>query len=1740
MKRSLDATRELICRSFLLLLFAVLTSCGGGGGGGGNGPAPVGITVQPADQSVLVGAQATFSVGTTGQVTGYQWQTNAAGSAVWTDIVGAPNASYTVTANSTSLTGQRYRVVVTGPSNSVVSSTATLTVTQALTAPSVTVAPADVSVTAGADAIFHVTAAGTALGYHWQSSADNLAWTDIAGQQTDTLVLAKVTIEDSGKHFRAVVENGAGSVASASALLTVAATPVTPSFTMQPGSLAVVVPQSAIFSVAVAGTPAPQVQWQISTNGGATYSDIPQATSTSYTTPATAIGDSGSRFRATATSSSGSATSSAAILTVSAAPAAPAITVQPVSATVTVPATATFTVTATGAPAPGLQWQVSTDGGATFANVVGATSTSYTTPATSAADDGKRFRAVATNVSGSATSSSAILNVSLAPSAPALLSQPANVSVVAPVTATFSVSASGVPTPTYQWQISTDAGATYANIPGAASASYTTPATALADSGNRYRAVATNASGSATSVAGVLTVSPTPAAPSIPFAPADANVTAPATATFTVTATGTPSPSLQWQVSSDAGLTFTDIAGANAAGYTTQATSANDDGKRFRVVATNSVGSATSAVAILSVRQVPAFNLQPASLSVTAPASATFTVAAGGLPAPTYQWQRSTDAGSTYTNIAGATAASYTTPATSLLDSGNRFRAVATNAAGAATSASALLTVSAAPVAPSIAYQPADVRVTAPATASFTVGYTGTATVSVQWQISTNGGVTFTNLAGATGITYTTPATSVTDDGKRFRAVATNAWGSATSSAALLNVDPTPAAPVITSQPSSASVTAPATATFSVSASGVPSPTYQWQFSTDAGSTFTDIAGATSATFQTPATSPLDSGNRYRAVANNGSGSSISAAATLTVTPAPVAPSIAYQPADAGVTEPATATFTATATGTPAPTLQWQLSTDGGVSFVNVAGATSSSYTTPATTPADDGKRLRLVATNASGSATSNAARLTVTPASPAPYITQQPASVRVTVPEAGTFTVRAVGTPAPAYQWQISTGSAFSDIAGATSATYTTPPTTDWSQTRYRVIASNSAGTATSNTVTLFADPSPLAPTCSLAAAPANIKIGESATLTASCSPAATSFSWVSPRSVDGWRTELYGSGSTAVFYPAATGSVTIKVIGKNAYGGNASSTATATINIAGALPGAAWTVRNSNPSMNSVAWSGTGFVAVGGTGAVRRSSDGVAWSVPSFITVKGLNAVIWTGSAFIAVGGGQGGGEIWTSADGFSWVRRATASCALNGVTSSGTRLVAVGSCGAISSSSDGTTWTSETSGTSDVLKEVVWTGAQFVTLGSAGTLLTSPDGSAWTQRTFPVASTGIASGLSWSGSLLVASTGLNVVTSTDGIAWTSRASGLSSTITKLKRLNGQFVGIACGQFDCFFGLQPSVVTSSDGLTWQAQATGLAGNPKDIAWSGTRYVLVGSDRTFSASTTDSTTIQSSVDLSFTSKADLGPGQHLYGVAANSTTAVAVGAAGTVVRSTDGVVWSPNAPSFTAVDLWDVATIGSNFLAVGNAGTAATSPDGLTWTTRTTGSSASLKSVAWSGSLIVAVGSGGEILSSADAVTWTHGASGTAGTINRVLWDGIRFVAVGTGGYIATSTDGITWLKQTSGTTSDLGGVAWSGSTFVVAGGSNAVTWTSPDAVAWTSHVTSGGGGTAQWDVAWTGSLFVLSTNWNNDAWVLSTTDGFNLTLQLQLSNTWFYRTAQTPWGFVSVGANGAIITSQ
>jgi hypothetical protein len=191
-----------------------------------------------------------------------------------------------------------------------------------------------------------------------------------------------------------------------------------------------------------------------------------------------------------------------------------------------------------------------------------------------------------------------------------------------------------------------------------------------------------------------------------------------------------------------------------------------------------------------------------------------------------------------------------------------------------------------------------------------------------------------------------------------------------------LSVNPVPVGPVFTTQPASLSVNVGQNAHFTVAASGTPSPTLKWQTSPN-GSTWSDL-GVTGTVCDVLAVTLADDGRQFRAVASNATATVNSNVATLTVNALVVAPTFTTQPSNATITEGQNAQFGVAVSGAPAPTLQWQVSTNGGSSWADISGATNAIFDVLGATLSQNARQFRAVATNTAGSVPSQAAMLTV------------------------------------------------------------------------------------------------------------------------------------------------------------------------------------------------------------------------------------------------------------------------------------------------------------------------------------------------------------------------------------------------------------------------------------------------------------------------------------------------------------------------------------------------------------------------------------------------------------------------------------------------------------------------------------------------------------------------------------------------------------------------------------------
>jgi len=305
----------------------------------------------------------------------------------------------------------------------------------------------------------------------------------------------------------------------------------------------------------------------------------------------------------------------------------------------------------------------------------------------------------------------------------------------------------------------------------------------------------------------------------------------------------------------------------------------------------------------------------------------------------------------------------------------------------------------------------------------------------------------------------------------------------------------------------------------------------------------------------------------------------------------------------------------------------------------------------------------------------------------------------------------------------------------------------------------------------------------------------------------------------------------------------------------GNKSNTLTGTFVVAVNDTGSRWSVQTMPTSLTlwlkRVRWSGSLFVTVGGSGSIFTSPDAVTWTEQSSGVSSTLNDVTWTGNQFITVGDN---GSILTSADAQTWIGQvvppAIVNPALNGIASSGSRIVAVGTqwdsgsstdAGLIMTSADGVIWTPVPDTIPAALYAVIWSGDQFVAVGSTlglpnaeAVAFTSPDGITWTSN--PISFTGLASlyDIAWNGSRFVAVGYAGAVTSTDGNTWQQTGLGAVGPNQAIAWSGQRF--LTCGTVYC--------QVSTDDLQWQGvQLQGVGPSVYGIAWNGAKWAVVGSN---------------------------------------------------------------------------------------------------------------------------------------------------------------------------------------------------------------------------------------------------------------------------------------------------------
>ncbi|MEO6034024.1 MAG: immunoglobulin domain-containing protein, partial [Verrucomicrobiota bacterium] len=283
--------------------------------------ASVNIFIQPQNQTVLVGSNATFTGTTTTSsgetITGYAWLRSANSQGPFNSIPGANGATFTVSNSSASDAGYYFlRVNYRSGTNTAIAAS-TLVTLAVLDQARITAQPVGLTSATGTSASFLVTAEGGApLGYQWRFNGINLVdGLRVAGANSSNLTVTALLTNDTGA-YTVLATNSYSSATSQVAILTVL---MPPAITVQPVDVIALTGSNITLSASVEGSPLLVYRWRkddVNLNNGGRLSG---ATSNILVISGATTNDTGA-YSLSVTNAIGSANSDSAAVTVLAPP----------------------------------------------------------------------------------------------------------------------------------------------------------------------------------------------------------------------------------------------------------------------------------------------------------------------------------------------------------------------------------------------------------------------------------------------------------------------------------------------------------------------------------------------------------------------------------------------------------------------------------------------------------------------------------------------------------------------------------------------------------------------------------------------------------------------------------------------------------------------------------------------------------------------------------------------------------------------------------------------------------------------------------------------------------------------------------------------------------------------------------------------------------------------------------------------------------------------------------------------------------------------------------------------------------------------------------------------------------------------------------------------------------------------------------------------------------------------------
>lgn len=491
----------------------------------------------------------------------------------------------------------------------------------------------------------------------------------------------------------------------------------------------------------------------------------------------------------------------------------------------------------------------------------------------------------------------------------------------------------------------------------------------------------------------------------------------------------------------------------------------------------------------------------------------------------------------------------------------------------------------------------------------------------------------------------------------------------------------------------------------------------------------------------------------------------------------------------------------------------------------------------------------------------------------------------------------------------------------------------------------------------------------------------------------------------------------------------------------------------------GVNWVDRISNEigSFRTVSYGNGVFVALGPYDVIQISTDGITWSDPG-ANLGHTYDVIFVEGRFVAVGNG-----IHSSEDGVTW--RYDGGGMVSSIAYGDGMYVAAGS--EIFTSVDGVNWIDRSIGIS--CQDVTYGEGKFVIVGS-DRFLYSYDGILWFSSGQDIAEE--CFGITYGNNQFVA-VGKNIsCVSTNGIDWTTHFAPIPYAWAAIYA-NGMFWAV---------GDVGGICNSPDGKNWtiSSKYSMPYENLTDICFGNGKYVAVGSGVMFAS---DDGIVWTTIDFSNGDYFYFQKRTALRQIIFRNGIFLVLGYLNQpsggdrypiTLTSTNGVDWNIHPISFFPHYLMQLVATDDLLVAVGDYGQIATSVDGIGWTARDSQTSSHLIDITHANGMFVAVGSNDTMVTSMDGISWTRMSLGKYKNFSSIAYGNGVYVLIPTDMYqnnmYYTSTDGENWDAQSAGSENQQFysyGIRFLNGRFFACSVNIPSLFSSPDGINWTNHNT-------------------------------------------------------------------------